>query len=109
MCILGQINIAMELFLKKHTNTTLVFLAIVFLAIIVGYFVWGIGYIAVEVNETNASQAGAAAVSDFNTSGAAALDYRGLSTSTMAVVPAAAVPAAAVTSTATTTTATTTP
>ena len=68
----------MKRFLKNYTNTLLAVLAVIFLAILIGYFVWGIGYVVSEVDKANASQIANTQISDFNISAAAALDYRGL-------------------------------
>jgi hypothetical protein len=68
----------MKNFLKNHMNTVLIVLVIVFLAIIVGYFIWGIGYVTSEVDKADDSQTATAQTFDFNLKAAAALDYRGL-------------------------------
>lgn len=96
----------MKHFLRNHTNTILVFLAIVFLAVIVGYFTWGIGYVVTEVNQANTGKASAAAVPGFNLNAAAALNYRGVGPEMPAMASTTATSTA--TSVATTTVATTT-
>lgn len=107
----------MRHFLRNHTNTILVFLAVVFLAVIVGYFTWGIGYAVTEVNEANTGKASAAAVPGFNLNAAAAINYRGvapempvMATSTNATTTATSTATSMATTTvAATTTATSTP
>ncbi len=72
----------MRNFFKKNTNVVLTSLAIFFLAIIVGYFAVGFSYIVTEVNDVNANRTPGSQISDFNINAAAALDYKGLATST---------------------------
>ncbi len=62
----------------------LIALAILFSGIIAGYFIWGIGYIVLEVSQANTSRTTNSQVSGFNLHGAASLDYRGMSPQTAA-------------------------
>ena len=68
----------MRKFLRDHNNSLLVVLTILFIGFIIGYFVWGIGYVFMEANKANASQTGSDQVPGFDLKGAAGLDYRGV-------------------------------
>jgi hypothetical protein len=72
----------MRNFLRTHTNAILTVLVILFLGLIIGYFIWGIGYIVMEVSKANTGKATSAAGPVFNLQSAAQLNYRGVATST---------------------------
>ncbi len=55
----------------------LIFLVVVFLSVIIGYFIWGVGYIVQEVDKSNTANAGSGNAPGFNLSDAATLNYRG--------------------------------
>ena len=61
----------------QHVPGLLVILAMVFLAIIIGYFVWGIEYIVSESTKATKPPASANQIPSFNIPAAANLDYRG--------------------------------
>jgi hypothetical protein len=88
----------MKQFLRSHTNTILVFLAIVFLGLIIAYFSWGIGYLVQEVNQANSNKITATSIPSFDLQGASMLDYRGIA------VGQAAIASSTISTTSTTTT-----
>jgi hypothetical protein len=67
----------MKTFLRNHPETTLIVLAIVFLAAIIGLYFWGVNDIIVTVNHALNYVPGQQDV-EFNLSAAAKLDLRGL-------------------------------
>ncbi len=68
----------MKAFFRHYPETTLAIFAIVFLAIIVAYFSWGIGDVIVEVNRAVQANVPAGANTSFNLEGAEALRLPGL-------------------------------
>ena len=64
--------------LRTHTNSVLIVLAVLFLALIIGYFFWGVGYLVTQLNQANAGNASVSQQPSFNFKAAAALDYRGI-------------------------------
>lgn len=72
----------MKKILQRHVTTFLIGITAIFLVIIVGYFVWGIGYLLMEVDQANNGQASNAASQDFDLNAAARLDYRGIAVAT---------------------------
>lgn len=73
----------MKIFLRTHVNAILFCLAILFLVLVVGYFVWGVGYIIMEFGQANTSNVAAAPAPSFDLQDAAQLDYRGIATLTV--------------------------
>lgn len=59
-------------------NSVLISFAVFFLAVIVGYFVWGVGYIVMQVGAANNGKAGSDQVPAFDLKNAASIDYRGI-------------------------------
>ncbi len=68
----------MKNFLRKHPETLLTALALVFGGIVLAYFVWGADVIAGEVNRAMNPSIGAQSVIMFNLQGAQSLNLRGL-------------------------------
>lgn len=68
----------MSTFLKKYTNAMLVGLTVLFLVLIIGSFVWGIGYLVTELNPPATGSQTGNAVQGYDLAGAASLDYRGI-------------------------------
>ncbi len=68
----------MKKFLRNYPQILLITLAILFLAIIVAYFSWGMGQAAGEVNRAVNAKGSAEANVNFNLQGAKQLDLRGL-------------------------------
>ena len=64
--------------LRKYPETTLITLAIVFLAIIIASFSWGIGQVVTQVNRGVNSEIGNAGSVSFDIATAKQLDLRGL-------------------------------
>jgi hypothetical protein len=64
--------------LRNHFSIALIFLAIAFLVVIIGFYVWGIGYLATTVTQASVGKNAGASVLQFNLDAAAKLDYRGL-------------------------------
>ena len=52
-------------------------MAAIFLGVIIGYFVWGIGDIIMEFNKVNNGQSGQSQASGYDLKDAALLNYRG--------------------------------
>ncbi len=68
----------MKAFFRHYPETTLAIFAIVFLAIIVAYFSWGIGDVVVEVNRAVQASVPAGANTSFDLEGVEALHLPGL-------------------------------
>ena len=68
----------MKKILRKYPETLLGILAIIFLAIIIACFSWGIGDVVKEVNRAMNPNVGATENAGFDLKGAKALDLRGL-------------------------------
>ena len=71
--------------LRSHFTAALALLAAIFLAVIVGFYVWGVGYLVASVAQVDNGNMAVAPAQQFNLDGAAKLDYRGLAP----VIPAA--------------------
>ena len=71
----------MRKFFTTNVNTILVSVAVVFLALIVGYFIWGIGYIVTQVGSADTAKLTASEIPSFDLQDAASLNYRGVATS----------------------------
>lgn len=68
----------MHTLLRKKSFYLLVGLAIFFLAVVIGFYSWGIGYLVIAVNQANnGNPAGQTSPAQFNLDAAAKLDYRG--------------------------------
>lgn len=81
----------MKKFLKSHPETLLIVLAIFFLGIIVGYFIWGISDVIGAVNQALTFTVPAEKMS-FDIDGASRLNLRGLygaSSTSATALPAA--------------------
>ena len=70
--------------LRGHFSTALVFLAIGFLVVIIGFYVWGIGYLVTTVATSNASQKPSSGELQFDIAAASKLDYRGIAPAVIA-------------------------
>ena len=70
--------------LREHFFAVLALLAIAFLVATIGFYIWGIGYLAVAVGRANGGPAAGAAAQQFNLAAAAKLDYRGIAPATPA-------------------------
>jgi CHASE3 domain sensor protein len=68
---------SLKIFLRKHVGSLLAIIVLVFLLIVVGSYVWGIGYIANEANQAANSSPSANQTIQFDISDAAKIDYRG--------------------------------
>lgn len=68
----------MKTFLRHHPEVLLIFLAAIFLAVIISYYVWGVGQMVTQVNtavNTNGTSGGDVT---FDLVTARSLDLRGL-------------------------------
>lgn len=70
----------MKKILQNHLNSLLVVLAFIFLALIIGAFIWGVSDIVVQGNKAAKSDTTAAQTPGFDLSDAAKLNYRGTMT-----------------------------
>jgi hypothetical protein len=68
----------MAIIFKKYSNVTLVFFAVFFLAVIVGYVTWAVGVFATEAGVAFSLSAQPVAKISFDLKDAATLDLRGL-------------------------------
>jgi hypothetical protein len=68
----------MKKIVRNYFSVLLVIGASVFLVVVVGSFMWGIGYIVTEVGRATNSQVSKPNAPAFDLSGAASLDYKGL-------------------------------
>ena len=68
----------MPKFFKKHSDLTLIFCSVIFLAALISYFFWGITTLVAVFNKAIAPPASDAALSGYDLSGAAKLDLKGL-------------------------------
>lgn len=68
----------MKTFLRHNVNGLLIALAVIFSGIIAGFFIWGIGYLVMEVGQASTSSTTNSQVPGFDLKGAAGLDYRGI-------------------------------
>ncbi|MGC9599062.1 MAG: hypothetical protein ABSE18_01620 [Minisyncoccia bacterium] len=68
----------MKAFFRRYPEITLAVFAIVFLAIIVAYFIWGIGDVVAGVNRAVQANVPVGANTSFNLEGAEALHLPGL-------------------------------
>ena len=68
----------MKTLFRHYPEATLAVLAVVFLGIIIGYFSWGIGDVAVEVNRAVQANVSSGTNASFNLEGAEDLHLPGL-------------------------------
>jgi hypothetical protein len=67
----------MKKLLRNHPVASLTSLAVIFLGTIIGFYIWGTGYLILVEKEVESQQANNGSVAEFNLGGAAKLDYRG--------------------------------
>lgn len=70
----------MKHFLRKHEESLLVMLALVLLALLIGYFFWGVSYVVAQVNDALNAAASNSSAPSFDIGAAKSLDTRGLVT-----------------------------
>ena len=68
----------MKKILRQYSLAVLIFLASFFLFAIVGFYVWGIRYLVVSVDQAIGRPPGGGEVPQYNLDDASKLDYRGI-------------------------------
>lgn len=67
----------MQKIFREHSVAVLATLVIVFLAVMIGYYTWGVGYLLTSENKVEKQNATQTQIPEFNLEAAAQLDYRG--------------------------------
>lgn len=68
----------MEKIYRNHLVAILAGLAVVFLVVIIGYYIWGVGYLLMSEDVAEKTATTSSQIPQFNLDAASKLDYRGL-------------------------------